>query len=188
MKKLLWSALVVLLTLGACAGMPEPEEAENSLVIGSLVLDYPDGFFDMKPCCFTRGVKLTILNTTTNRRFTLTTDDGYFYFLSNGTDEYVLVGYEYTKRTDKGEYNVGREVGRSFTPVPDSLVYLGHITITYSAPDQVSKERLGRKTTRYWDYDVSAKVDFTTDALLDYIRETEPESSWLTYELVPLKS
>ena len=156
MKKLLWSALVVLLTLGACAGMPEPEEAENSLVIGSLVLDYPDGFFDMKPCCFTRGVKLTILNTTTNRRFTLTTDDGYFYFLS--------------------------------TPVPDSLVYLGHITITYSAPDQVSKERLGRKTTRYWDYDVSAKVDFTTDALLDYIRETEPESSWLTYELVPLKS
>jgi hypothetical protein len=187
MKKLLLGTVIVLLALGACAGLPEPEETGNSLVIGSLVLDFPDGFFGLKPCAFNRGVKLTFLNTTTNRRFTLSTSDGYFYFLTSGADTYVLESYEFSKKTDTHEYNVGRDVDRSFTPAPGSLVYLGHITITYSAPDMVSKDRLGRKTSTYWDYDVSAGVDFETDALLDYIRETEPESSWLTCELVSLK-
>jgi hypothetical protein len=189
MKKLIWVLpMVLLLVLGACAGFPPPEEGGSSLVIGSLVLDYPDGFFDLKPCCFTRGVKLVILNATTDKRFSLTTDDGYFYFLSNGTDNYVLESYEYTKRTDTGEYNVGRNVGQKFSPVPNSLVYLGHITITYAAPDKVDKDKLGRKTTTYWDYNVSAGMDYDSDALLEYIREIEPDSSWLSYELVTLKS
>ena len=189
MKKLLLGFLVVLLLcLTACAGLPKPEEGGSSLVIGSLVLDYPDGFFDLSPCCFTRGVKITIQNATTGKHFSLTTNNSYFYFLSNGTDEYVLESYEYTKRTDKGEYNVGRNVDQKFSPVPNSLVYLGHITITYAAPDKVDKDKLGRKTTTYWDYNVSADVDYDSEALRGYIEETDPGSAWLSYELVTLKS
>jgi hypothetical protein len=189
MKKLLLGFLVVLLLcLGACAGLPPPEEGESSLVIGSLVLDFPDGFYALKPCCFTRGVKLKILNATSGKRFSLTTNDGYFYFLSNGTDEYVLESYEYTKRTDKGESMVGSNVGQKFTPVPNSLVYVGHITITYAAPEKVDKDKLGRKTTTYWNYKISAGVDYDSDTLMEYIEETDPGSAWLSYELVTLKS
>jgi hypothetical protein len=186
-KLLLGTVIVLLLALGACAGMPEPDESENSLVIGSLVLDYPDGFFGQAPRTFAYGVKLRFLNTTTGKRFTLTTSDGYFYFVASGRDEYVLESYEFYKEMSNTKYTIGDDIGKAITPASNKLVYLGHFTITYASPELVTRDFSGGGTTTYWDFDISAATEYDNAALLNYIREKDPDCCWLTYDLVSLK-
>jgi hypothetical protein len=188
MNKLLWAALAALLALGACAGMPEPDEAENTLVIGSLVLDFPDGFFGQSPRSFAYNVKLNIRNATTGKRFTLTTSDGYYYFLSSGRDMYVLEGYEYYVEMTNHRYNISRNIGMTIAPEAGKLYYLGHITITYGSPELVSRDLSGGEKTTYWDFDISSNTEYKPGAVKLYIREKDPDCCWLTYELVTLES
>ena len=82
--------LGLVIALVSCAGLPKPKSEGDSLVIGSLILDFPDGFFDRSPKKFDTNVRLFFKNTTRNKSFTLGTAGGYFCFLTNGTDEYVL--------------------------------------------------------------------------------------------------
>lgn len=183
MKKLLWAGLIALLLIG-CAGIPEPEGSGNSMIIGSLLLDFPDGFFDGAPTTVTRSIKVRFLNTTRNRHFTVSTIDGYFYFLTNGSDSYILESFEFNKevKVKNTIYTLGRNINRNITPVSDSLIYLGHITFTYSVPEDIRVDTRGGDQT--WYFDVSFDVDYNNTATLDFIREINPESSWLSYELV----
>ncbi len=183
MKKLLWIGLIILLISG-CAGLPEPEGSGSSLVIGFLELDFPDGFFSLSPNptpkTFNSKIKLFILNTTTNQSFTTSTSNGYFYFLSNGTDVYKLERYQFVKEVPgAGTYTINRNMNYNFTPIPDKVVYLGDIIYTYTKPDKISE----KNEQSLWNYGVSAKVNYDTDSMLEYLREKNPECSWLSYKI-----
>jgi hypothetical protein len=183
MKKLLLTGLIALLLMG-CVGMPEPEGSGDSLIIGSLLLDFPDGFFDGAPTTVTRSIKVRIQNTSTKKHFTVSTIDGYFYFLTNGTDSYILESFEFNKevKIKNTIYTLGRDIDRTITPVMNSLIYLGHITFTYYVPEDIRVDSRGGDET--WHFDVSFDVKYKNEATLDFIREINPESSWLSYEPV----
>lgn len=188
MKKLLWIGLIILL-LSGCAGLPEPEGSGSSLVIGFMELDFPNGFFSLSPNptpkTFNSKINLTILNTTTDQSFTTSTSSGYFYFLSNGSDSYKLESYEFVKEIPgAGIYTTSRYINFNFTPVPGNLVYLGDFSFTYAEPDQVSK----KKEHSTWNYEVSLELDYNTDSMLKYLREKNPDSSWLSHELFVIES
>ena len=114
MKKMFLAGLIALLLI-SCAGIPEPEESGNSLIIGSIILDFPDGFFDGASTTITRSIKVKLLNTTKKRSFTLSTIDGYFYFLTNGTDSYVLESFEFEKfiKIKNTIYTLGKNINKS---------------------------------------------------------------------------
>src|SRR3989304_8102826 len=97
MKYVLLMASLIF-ALSSCASIPAPEKADDSLVIGHLVLDFPDGFFEQPSRTIESGVMLHLVNTTKQTRFSLLTSGGYFRFLSHGADEYLLKGYEFSKR------------------------------------------------------------------------------------------
>lgn len=51
--------------LVSCASFPEPKEEGDSLVIGSFVVDFPDGFFNKAPRTVKEGVWIEFENITT---------------------------------------------------------------------------------------------------------------------------
>lgn len=71
MKSLKALFLVAVLDVLSCAGIPKPETPQDTLIIGSFVLDFPDGFFDDPSRAITSGIELTITNTTKDSSFSV---------------------------------------------------------------------------------------------------------------------
>jgi hypothetical protein len=179
-------AVGVLLALGACASLPPPESDGSALVAGYLVEDYPDGFYNKAPRTIRHGINLTIRNLTQDTKFTVKTSNGYFYFLSNGTDSYLLENYELDVReSGEGTYFVGGKLGRKFGATPGKIVYLGHLTIKRSQPEKTKEELSGRQT--YWHFETSVDLQWKQGELLEFLRGIDPESVWLDREIVQEK-
>ena len=68
--------------LFSCVGIPEPKTEEDYLIIGNLLIDFPDGFMSLvTPKTFKDGVKIYVENLTTGKGFYVKTkDNGYYYF------------------------------------------------------------------------------------------------------------
>lgn len=177
MKKRI-AILGLLPLLLSCASFPEPEAPENSLVIGYLVLDYPDGYFEHGRRTFTSGITVNLTNQASGRKFWLTTSNGFFHFLSNGTDSYTLDTY---KLSVEGATSEGR-LKRSFTTKPHSVVYLGHLTLTYAHP-QKKVSNLDTKLV-YWDYEFSSSFKYNEGDLQTYLQSRDPDGPWQEYEVV----
>lgn len=177
-------AVALIVVLLSCAGFPEPESPGNSLVIGSLILDFPDGFFNEPPQGFDSNVKLSFLNKTKGTIFDLyTAQGGYFYFQTNGTDEYVFHDFGLVNMTigDHRYSFSGIQVNMPVAAAADSLVYVGHMVFTYTLPEETG----GRGTrTTYWNYKPAASCDWDKNALIDYIRQKQPESQWLNKNII----
>lgn len=172
------AAVAVLLS---CAGFPQPVEEGNSLIIGSLILDFPDGFYDTSARKFDMNVQMSFRNTTQNTHFDIYTNRGYFYFQSNGTDEYLLEEFQLLNQTiGNTKYSFsGGPVNMKIVPSPNKVIYLGHIVFTYSAPDAVKKS--GRKT--YYNYETAVAVDWNNDVLQEYLVQ-QNGVAWLNLEIV----
>ena len=170
--------------LAGCAGLPEPEGTGNSLIIGSFVLEFPDGFFDRPACTIENGISLRFRNITTDKRFRIkTTYPGFFYFLASGSDDYMLETYAYeTQKGTRGTYTLSeRKVDLRITPGPDRVVYVGHIAKVYSSPT-VHRAYGDRSTT--WDFKESWAREWNKSAAVLFIADQNPESRWLRYEIV----
>lgn len=179
-----WLLLVAVLPLlAACASIPTPESPDDSLVIGYFALDFPDGFFAQSRRTFTSGIGLLIKNETTGRKFRLTTSNGYFQFLSNGTDGYTIMEYSLKERDPSGMYSVGGKLDRSFSTRTRSVVYLGHQTIVYSKPKNMYRSS-GDSKENYWNFEKSNRHTYNEGQLLSYLVDAAPESPWLQYEVV----
>jgi hypothetical protein len=164
------------LVLASCASLPEPEGEGTSLVIGHLVLDFPDGFFDKPARAIQNGIKLNFLNATRQTKFSLQTLSGYFYFLANGTDSYVLESYEY----EFERVTLGRsEVKWKIAVTPDKVNYLGHLTIFYLTPKLTLEAG-----THWWSYTHDSSMKWDKDAVRLFISKSKPDSRWLGYEVV----
>jgi hypothetical protein len=165
----------------SCAGFPQPAEEGNSLVIGSLILDFPDGFYDTPARKFDMNVQMSFRNTTKNTRFDIYTNRGYFYFQSNGTDEYLLEEFQLLNQTiGTTRYSFsGGPVNMKIVPSPNKVIYLGHIVFTYSAPDAIA--RRGQST--YYNYETAVAVDWNKDVLQEHLIK-QNGASWLNLDIV----
>ena len=184
MKRIFFIGGIVAVVAGllSCAGFPEPAGEGNSLVIGSLTLDFPDGFYDTPSRKFDMNVQLSFRNNTQNKRFDVYTNRGYFYFQTNGTDKYVFEDFQLLKMTiGNTRYSFsGEPINMKINTSPNKVIYLGHIVYTYSAPG--ATQRKGRTT--YYSYDASVSVDWDREVLRQYIAQKQGDSRWLDMEIV----
>ncbi|TVQ38087.1 MAG: hypothetical protein EA384_10080 [Spirochaetaceae bacterium] len=179
-------ALIALIVAGAllsCAGLPPPRGDSNALIVGYLAEDYPDGYFNLPPRTISQGITLRFLNVSQNRRFTLKTRRGYFFFQSNGTDQYVLERYETeVQAPDGSKMRTGADLNRSFRAVPDSVVYLGHLTIVREKPRQAAVA--GAPRTLYWTFDSRFDFQWAEEKAREFIRSRDADSEWLRYPML----
>jgi len=184
MKRLVFAicALAMLFILWSCAGFPEPAGEGTSLVIGSLIIDFPDGFFDQPAKRFDTDVKVFFKNTTKNAKFSLYTSHGYFYFQTNGTDEYLLESFDLSDIVigDTRYSFGGRTIKREIATTQNKVIYLGHLVFTFSVPGVAQLS--GREST--YNYETSASADWNKDALLRFISEQQADSPWLQMEII----
>jgi hypothetical protein len=181
MKKLLVIVSVMVLLISCTTMLPLPEQEGNSLVIGSFILDFPDGFFNLSPRKFDMNVQLHFKNVTQGSSFTLRTSRGYFYFLTNGTDKYVLEYFKLgeTKIGDTTYTFGGETLNFQILTTPNKVIYLGHIVFTEAGSD--AAKRSGR--TSIYEFEPSTTVDWNRDFLLQYISDHQG-GPWLQYEIV----
>jgi hypothetical protein len=185
MKSLLL-VIAVMVVLAGCASIPAPEDESTALVIGRLSLGFPDGFFRQSARTIRYGVTVHFQNVTKQSRFSVKTSDGYYYFLSNGTDKYVLVSYEYREQSGAGNITLGGEkIMREFVPEPGKVVYVGDITYTYSAPDIVKTESGGTHST--WNYVVTRDDGSDLEGVREYLRDKDNSGAWLQRDIVEVK-
>jgi hypothetical protein len=59
-------AIGVAALLGSCASIPAPESPDDSLVIGYMALDFPDGYFEEGRRTIASGINLSIRQLATN--------------------------------------------------------------------------------------------------------------------------
>jgi len=180
---LLAGILVLLASSAGCASLPKPKGEGSSLVIGSLVLDFPDGFFDLPKRRIEGALAVNFRNVTTGRKFSLLTErGGMFCFLSNGSDEFLLESYEYKEQSGAGGYTMGvTPLNLKIPTTTDKVIYLGHITAIYAKPTLYRESGSGGGT---WKFDDSYALNWDKDAVLAYILKKQPESQWLTREVL----
>ena len=178
------AAVTAILSSLSCVGLPEPAGEEDSLVIGSLNLEFPEGLYEDTPQKIDMNVQLTFRNVTRNQRFHVYTKRGYFYFLTNGSDEYVLEGFRILKtETDDTVHTFsGQTIGMRIRNSPNRVIYLGHVTVAYSAPRLVRRIGPGG-AIRYYRYESRAAVRWDQDRLRRYLAERRSDGPWLELEI-----
>jgi len=173
------AALSSVLLLASCAGVPRPEGDSDTLVVGSLVVDYPDGFYNAAPRKIDRGIRLDFVNVTKGTDFfVITSAGGYFSFLTNGSDHYELKSFSYDLQDAGIFYRGGGGMSYKFDVTPHCVQYIGHLTYTLAKPRRV--EATGaRKAT--WQFDPSiARVKQYSDIVL-YLQDAAKDSVWNSY-------
>lgn len=177
MKKVVM-AVVACLVLLSCAGVPKPENQTDSLVIGSIVLDFRDGFFNDPPRRIEAGVRLDFTNLTTQKTFwVITGRGGYFQFLGNGGDRYQISEYAFDVPT--GGWGSGSLVYK-FTATPHAIQYLGHFEVTYRSP-RAGQVTPGETSTEYHFDVLTDHVDRTYD-MQTYLAAEPAGAAWVGYE------
>jgi hypothetical protein len=171
--------LGILAALSSCTSLPEPEGEGNSLVIGYVALDFPDGFFNRPARKIQNGIRLHFLNESQQTKFSLSTASGYYYFLANGTDNYSLESFEYEDTAERAKLGQSK-VGWKFRVVPGKVVYLGHWILSYKAP----KLTLDTLDAKRYKYEVDPSFIWQKDDILQYLQKVRPGSRWLDYEMV----
>jgi hypothetical protein len=181
-------AVSVLFSLIACAGLPAPEGTEDSLVVGWFVVDFPDGYFNLPSRTISSNVKLHFENTTTGQSFSVSTWHGYFHFLSNGKDGYHLERFEYSgAETGGGSFFFGNLLDIEFTAKPGKILHLGAIKFNYRHPKRMTRVSAGRNVD-YYDFEESLDRTWDEEEAKEYLRSQDPESPWLSYEVVLLRA
>lgn len=184
MKRLLVCVCAAVLFV-SCATLPKPQGSDSSLVVGNLVLDFPDGFFSQPPTTLDRHVEVTFKDLTDGALVRVYTQNrGYYYFAGKPGDSYVMQTWSATVSGGNGEYSIGPfKIGWLFTAQPGKMTYLGDVTVVFRRPNRT--KQVGNSAE--WDYDIDSKVNMRPAAVKEFLKETEAESPWLDYEVVAAK-
>jgi hypothetical protein len=174
-------ALSCLLLLLSCASIPDPEDQQSTLVIGSFILEYPDGVMDLPPRTIASNVWITVMNTTKGSSFSVRTmDGGFFYFLGSGDDSYSLQSYRHTfTMSGTSEYTVGAKLNWAFKTAPGQITYLGHTVIRQGKPKMAEERQGSRERQSTWQFETTLTRDDTPDRMIEYLRTQHAESPWL---------
>jgi hypothetical protein len=169
----------------SCTGFPEAEGEGDTLVIGSLILDFPDGLYDNTAQKVDMNVRVSFRNVTRNQKFHVYTKRGYFYFPTNGTDDYILEGFRILKTEVDGTVHLfsDQPVGLKIANAPNRVIYLGHITASYSDPRLTRRIGPGGRIL-YYRYQTSVTVEWDQGLLQRYITVRQPDGLWLDLEII----
>jgi hypothetical protein len=175
---------VIAAALWACVAFPESKEQGDSLVIGSLILNFPEGLYEAIPQKIDMNVRVTFRNVTRNETFDVYTNRGYFYFSTNGTDEFILESFRILQtRIEDTVYSFSDQpVDLKIINSPNTVIYLGHVNATYSDP-RLTREIGAGGGTRYYRYGVSVTIEWNQDLLQRYMERRQPDSPWLNLEI-----
>jgi hypothetical protein len=200
MKKFLILAVLVVFAgfLAACATLPAPRSAQDSLVVGRLVLDFPNGFFDQSPRIVGSDILLHFYLPAEHRHVSVLTSNGYFRFRTRGTGEVILTGYDFSRRGYRAFYQLSDRFTERFTTKPHEVVYLGQITVNYTDPRRVDRVGIGyesygaqarigsrmgeSRVQSYWDFARSINHSWDKQKVIGYLQKN-PHSPWLSYQI-----
>lgn len=184
MKKVVECAMIALAVgalLASCASVPKPEGESDTLVVGSFVSEFPDGFFGDPGRTLETNLRLDFTNLTSGQDFSVVTGkNGYFYFLSNGSDKYELTGYSFRENVERETFSGGNTLSYKFGPSSRCVHYLGHWVLTNANPGMKNATGTGTQT---WSYEYSIDRTFKTDEMRDYLQKEAADSVWLSYEV-----
>jgi hypothetical protein len=180
MKKAFGLIAICSLLLASCAGVPKPERDSDSLVVGSFVSSFPDGFFAEPARTMESGLRVNFINQTSGKEFSvITTNGGFFQFLSNGTDAYAMTGYAFNETVPgKGMFTGGANLNYTFTVQSHCVFYLGHFTFI-SAHPQMTTTGLNRTG---WDFERSLHRANKADDVRSWLQTAAADSPWLSYD------
>ena len=168
-----------LLILTSCVTIPEPKSSDEVLVIGRLLLDFPDGYFDKPAQVINNSITVVIYNKTSDVKITRTTDDGYFSFVANTGDEIEIIEYYYRRESNRQITTLGSALGLEIDIIDKRINYTGDMIITYAAGKIVEVD--GRDST--YSYKRSLKISDKTSDAKEYLQIVIPESEWLSYDV-----
>jgi hypothetical protein len=171
--------LCISILLASCVSIPNPEDELCCLVVGNLVLDFPDGFFTEGPRKIGQIVLINFTDLESNTAFQVfTSRDGYFFFGGKIGHKYRLDSWQVSIREGTSLYRLGPDkVGLVFDLVPGKVLYLWHMVITFNSPNRYGGSYM-------WDYKPSILVMSKPDTIHDYIYAVQSNSVWLDYDVV----
>jgi hypothetical protein len=181
---LILSGCILFFSFFSCVGFPKPQGANDSLVIGNLMLDFADGFFNMPKKVVKSDIMVNIANLTTNQRFTLLTMDGYFMFSTNGSDKYLIYSFEYKETQSDGSFQtVGPEKLTVNIPADaKKIIYLGHMTMTYNNRGEGNyKSGNGAFMTKSYDYKENLDVAWENQSASEYLQKKDSDGNRKDY-------
>ena len=156
--------LSVVLFISCTTFYPVPESPSDSLVIGYVEYDFPDGFFNMPPKLLRTGIKVNYTNLSTGQDLYCKSNYGYFRFVCDGNAEILIKSAEY--RYDGMEQKITLspiEINQKIQLVEQKVIYLGHLNVTYSLPEvegrEYQPEQRGDKTIYNYDINMNVEVD-----------------------------
>jgi hypothetical protein len=165
--------------------MPDPQGPNSSLVVGRIVLEFPDGFFGQAPTTLEDNVQLSLMDTADNRRLEVFTKlHGYYYFPAEPGNTYVLQSW--SAEVVRGNHRSSlapSKIGWRFKVQPGKVNYLGDIILTFRAPNKSSQ--VGKSSE--WDYDIGVDVKFEPAGVKEFVAEMDPSSPWLAFDVIPAK-
>jgi len=140
-------AALLLAGLGACAGLPAGESPAGTRVVGSLSLEFPEGFLGQPARTIRSPILLHVHNLATGKRFVRAVSNGGFSFPAAAGQELLLARYEYSQTDPYFSCYLNDEIGIRFRPEPGQVLDLGRITIRYTGPERSNQVTFARSTT-----------------------------------------
>ena len=140
-------AALALPGLGGCAGAPARESPAGTRVVGSLSLEFPDGFLGQPARTIRSPLLLHVRNLDTGKRFLRVAGEGGFSFPAAAGEELALERYEYSQAGSAFSCYLNDEIGIRFRPEPGRVLDLGRIIIRYTAPAPSQRPTFARSTT-----------------------------------------
>lgn len=184
-RKMLAVVCVTLLVLAGCATLPDPKNPEDVLVLGRLVLSYPDGMLGGPAQDANHGVKVVLRDEVTGRSQMAYTGDGFYRFVVPAGGRFILESYEYEIELANWRRTVGPyPLGIDFVPGRSTVVFLASITYVFRAPGVVADSEYGGTHQRTFSYEVAIEVDADPAIAEDYITARDPDSPWLDYPII----
>jgi hypothetical protein len=176
---------IVAAILTSCAGLPTPEGKHGCLVIGNIMLDFPDGFFSESARTIKNGIRMRFTDLDENKSFAVyTSNGGYFFFAAKPGHQYRLESWGVTISDAFTTFNLGpNKYIVPFNYESGKILYLQHIGITHNVPKQ--KGERGNNTI--WNYVTSITVSSKPYEVHDFIKAAEENSGWLDYDIEDIK-
>ena len=180
------SVLIVLFL--SCAGIPDPSAQADSLLVGNMVFNFPDGFFNMPPKIIKNHILVYFYDLNTETQFSLRTLDGDFSIPLNSGHTYAIMAARTELERAGGRYTVGENIKKIFTVPADSVSYIGHWSIVFRDPDRQKTETSGsggEKTS--WDFEINTEIENNAQKSRSYIKNIAEDSPWLDLPMASVK-
>ncbi len=178
-----WIGLAcAIVLLASCTSFPNPSADQNCLIVGNMILDFPDGFFSNSPRRIAHGIQMNIKDLDENKPLRATTSlGGYFYFMGKSSHKYSIETWEARIDESSTIYNFGPyKFGFTLVAAPGKVMYLQNILFTYRRPKMGDEQ--GHIIS--WKFDISVSTEWNPDGVREFIETKQKGSGWLDCEFV----